>query len=277
MLRPLPWRAVQALGRYAGWLTWLVAASGRNLALEHLAIAFPEKTAGELRGIARESALHHGTNLFEILHLMNRDADFLLSQIDWEGWDEIERARDSGQPLVLLTAHSGNWEILGAGISSKGLRLNAFARELSDSAANKVIVGLRERFGTRMILRGAKGSTRELLRTLRGNGALIILIDQDTRVDGVWVPFFGRPAYTPVGAAKIALRHKAILLPVFTKRQNNGRHLIHVHPALELPDDPTEATARMTREVERQVRRQPAQWVWMHRRWKRQPRKESSA
>lgn len=98
-----------------------------------------------------------------------------------------------------------------------------------------------------------------------------MLIDQDTKVDGVWVPFFGRPAFTPVGAAELALRQKAIVLPFFIERKADGDHLLRFLPPLDLPDDPREATALMTRAIEEQVRRRPEQWVWMHRRWRRQP------
>ena len=120
-------------------------------------------------------------------------------------------------------------------------------------------------------LRGSEGAARQLLAALRKGGALGMLIDQDTKVDGVWVPFFGRPAFTPVGAAKIALRQNTAVIPTFIERLEDGRHLATFHPPLDLPDDPTEATALMTTKIEEQVRRRPEQWVWRHRRWRRQP------
>lgn len=97
-----------------------------------------------------------------------------------------------------------------------------------------------------------------------------MLIDQDTKVDGVWVPFFGRPAFTPAGAAKIALRSNAAVIPTFIERLPDGRHLAVFQAPLDLPDDPNAATALMTARIEEQVRRRPEQWVWMHRRWRRQ-------
>jgi KDO2-lipid IV(A) lauroyltransferase len=74
-----------------------------------------------------------------------------------------------------------------------------------------------------------------------------------------------------VGAAKIARRQNTAVIPAFIERLENGRHVVTLHPALDLPDDPTEATALMTAKIEEQVRRRPEQWVWMHRRWRRQP------
>jgi KDO2-lipid IV(A) lauroyltransferase len=111
---------------------------------------------------------------------------------------------------------------------------------------------------------------------LRAGGSLGMLIDQDTRVEGVWVPFFGHPAFTPVGAARIALRQRAAAVPTFIERLPDGTHLARFHPPLDLPADETEATALLTRAIEDQIRRVPAQWVWMHRRWRRRPADEPS-
>jgi KDO2-lipid IV(A) lauroyltransferase len=110
-----------------------------------------------------------------------------------------------------------------------------------------------------------------MLHALRRRGGLAILIDQDTRVEGVWVPFFGRPAFTPVGAARLALKRDVAVVPVFDERLADGTHRAHFEPPLDLPADEVEATAMMTRAIEAQIRRVPEQWVWMHRRWRRQP------
>jgi KDO2-lipid IV(A) lauroyltransferase len=145
------------------------------------------------------------------------------------------------------------------------------ARILDEPGLQRMLAGLRERFGTRTIARGTEGAARQLLTTLRRGGALGMLIDQDTKVEGVWVPFFGRLAFTPSGAAKIALRQRTAVIPTFIERLPDGRHRATFHPSLDLPDDLTEATALMTGKIEEQVRRRPEQWVWMHRRWRRQP------
>ena len=145
------------------------------------------------------------------------------------------------------------------------------ARALEETGLNELLLGFRRRFGTATLERGAPGAARRLLRVLRAGGSLGMLIDQDTRVEGVWVPFFGRPAFTPVGAAKIALRQGAAVVPAFIERLADGTHLARFHPPLDLPADEVEATALMTRAIEEQIRRVPEQWVWMHRRWRRQP------
>jgi KDO2-lipid IV(A) lauroyltransferase len=97
-----------------------------------------------------------------------------------------------------------------------------------------------------------------------------LLADQDFESEGVMVPFFGRPAFTPVGPARLALRRRCQMIPVFDHRLPDGRHLVEILPRLELPGDEAAATATLTEVIETQIRRFPEQWVWMHRRWRRQ-------
>ena len=267
----LPWRAAQQVGRGIGTLGWTLARRDRRRALDHLALAFPEKPEPERRRLARDCFRHLGAVLGECLHLFHRDCAFVGAVVEVEGFEVIEEVRREGRPLVLFTGHCGNWELLGAAVNCRGLGMAVVARPLDEPVQQRLLTALRERFGTPSIARGSEGAARQLLATLRRGGALGMLIDQDTKIDGVWVPFFGRPAFTPVGAAKIALRQNTAVIPAFIERLEDGRHAVTLHPPLDLPDDPTAATALMTARIEEQIRRRPEQWVWMHRRWRRQP------
>ena len=119
--------------------------------------------------------------------------------------------------------------------------------------------------------RGSRSASRQLLRALRSGKVLAMLVDQDIQTDGVWVPFFGRLAHTPSALADLALRLDAAVVPAFDERLPDGKHRIRFLEPLDLPDDRVAATAAMTAVIEEQIRRRPEQWVWMHRRWRRQP------
>jgi Kdo2-lipid IVA lauroyltransferase/acyltransferase len=267
----LPWRQAQRAGSAIGSLGWALVRRDRRRTLEHLALAFPSMPEPERRRLGRACFRHHGTTLAECLHLFHRDCRFVASVVEAQGWDEVEKARREDRPVLIVTGHCGNWELLAAAINCRGLGMAVVARPLDEPEQQRMLAGLRERFGTPTIARGQEGAARQLLIALRRGGALGMLIDQDTKVDGVWVPFFGHPAFTPVGAAKIALRQNTAVIPTFIERLPDGRHLATFHPCLDLPNDPTKATALMTAKIEEQVRRVPEQWVWMHRRWRRQP------
>jgi KDO2-lipid IV(A) lauroyltransferase len=271
-LARVSWRAAQRCGRGVGALIWWCGRRDRRRALHHLELAFPDLPAGERRGLARACFRHHGINLAECLHLLGRDGAALLAVVEFEGWEEVERVVAAGQPLVLVTGHCGNWELLGAAFNCRGLAMTVVARPLDAAPLQRLLNRFRERFGTPAVSRGSLRSARQLLSALRCGRALGMLIDQDTlKVESVWVPFFGRPARTPVGAVKIALRQQAVVIPTFIERQPDGRHRIRILPPVALPPEPQRATALLTQAIEQQVRRCPEQWVWMHRRWRRQP------
>jgi KDO2-lipid IV(A) lauroyltransferase len=268
----LPWRAAQRAGRAIGTLGWTLSRRDRRRALDHHALADPDMPKSERLRLGRDGFRHLGTVLGECLHLFHSDCAFVGSVVEVQGFEIVEEIRREGRPLVLFTGHCGNWELLGAAVNCRGVEMTVVARSLDEPEQQKRLAGLRARFGTPTIERGGEGAVRQLLGTLRRGGALGMLIDQDSgKMEGIWVPFFGRPAFTPVGAAKIALKQKAAVVPVFIERLPEGQHVVRFQPALDLPDDPQEATALMTAKIEEQIRRRPEQWVWMHRRWRRQP------
>lgn len=272
----LPWPLCQATGRALGALAWLVLKRDRRRALDHLKLAFPELSQGERRALARRCFRHLGTCLTELLHIWGRDAARAEGHVEVVGFEEIERVRTTGRPIVVLTGHVGNWELISCANHSHGLGLAAMTRGLDDAGLQRISLDLRAHLGSEAIARGSRASSRQMLRTLKSGGALAMLIDQDIRTDGVWVPFFGKLAHTPTAGADIALRLGAEVVPTFAERLPDGGHRVTFHPALRLPSDVEGATAMMTAAIEEQIRRRPEQWVWMHRRWRRRPPEERS-
>ncbi len=267
----LDWGEAQAIGQTIGRLAWMTANRDRERSLEHLAIAFPALSAEGCRKIGRASFLHLGALLTECLWLAERGPAEILRRVAIEGWEEIERARAARRPLVIVSGHCGNWELIHAALGARGLGMAVVARGLDEPGLHRSLLALRGRFGTTTIVRGDPRAPRELRRALRDTGALALLIDQDTKVEGAWVDFLGRPAWTPTGAAEIALRFGATVLPTFTERLADGSHRLRIEPALRLSTDPVAATQAMTDRIAEQIRSVPEQWVWMHRRWRTRP------
>jgi len=155
--------------------------------------------------------------------------------------------------------------------------MTAAVREIYDPRLNRFAGALRARFGTEIVERGHTAG-RILARALMKNRINGLLIDQDIRdIQGVFVPFFGRPAWTPSGAAALALKVGSPVIPAFIHRTADHRHHVEVHPPLPVPltgsdeDRIRELTAAATAAIENQVRAHPEQWVWMHRRWRTRP------
>jgi KDO2-lipid IV(A) lauroyltransferase len=240
-------------------------------------VAFPELSQAGREQIGRDSFRHLATSACELLHMRMRSPAAASTHVRVEGFEEIERIRALGKPIIILTGHCGNWELISTANHSHGLGVVAMTRELESSAMQELAVGLRAHLGSETIARGSRSSSRQLLRTLRSGGTLVFLIDQDLDTEGVFVPFFGRLAYTPVAVSNLAQRLKAEVVPTFSERCQDGSHLVRFHPAVDLPGDVVAATALLTTRIEEQIRRRPEQWVWIHRRWRRRPPEETGS
>ncbi|MFN2237955.1 MAG: lysophospholipid acyltransferase family protein [Thermoanaerobaculia bacterium] len=269
--RRLPLPAARRAGKAVGRLAYRVVAKERRRALQHLALALPDLSPAEHQRIAREMFQHLGQSLFEIAWLPNLDAMNLEVHTRFEGLEGMRMAAESGRGVILFTGHCGNWEWMGAAMALAGLPTKTVARDIYDPRLNEFIVGFRRHFGVESIGRGSTTSARDILQTLRKGYILAMLIDQNIRAENVIVPFFGIPAPTPVGAARLAVRSGAWAVAGFIERGSDGIQTVRFEEPIPTSrdTDPVELTAAMTAAIERQVRRAPEQWVWMHRRWKK--------
>lgn len=275
----LPLSAAQRLGSWLGGLAYRVASRERRRALDGLSRAFPEKDAQEREALARESFRHLGRMAFELACVRQLDAD-LAHHVEWPEADRARFARawERGRGVLFVTGHLGSWELLARRITSAGFPSATIAREASDPRMTALLGRFREQGGLQTIWRGDPGAARAMLRTLREGRALGLLIDQDTRVQSVFVPFFGHLAATPRAPADLALRTGAALLVGTCFRQPDGRYRLEIEeldvPAPSRTGREAQAlalTAALTERLEAAIRRHPSQWVWMHERWKTRP------
>jgi Kdo2-lipid IVA lauroyltransferase/acyltransferase len=176
----------------------------------------------------------------------------------------------------VVTGHIGAWELFARRIAALGIPCGTVAKEAHDPRITRLLDQSRRRAGVRVFWRGAPLSARELLRFLRNQrGILGVLIDQDTRVTGHFVPFFGRPAFTPRAAGDLAAHLGAPLLVGCAHRLARGMHrialrTIEVERTGDRDADSLALTAAATRALESEIRASPAEWVWMHPRWRTQ-------
>ncbi len=273
----LPARTAARLGEAFGSAAFHLAGGERRKALESLAVAFPEKTALEREAIALSSFRHLGRCAFENACLPKLDHS-LDGRIEWPAADRerLERAVGRGRGVVVVTGHVGNWELLAQFLAQSKMAGVAVAKELSDPRLTALLDEFRAQRGVRSVWRGAHGAAKSILRALRSGQIVGMLIDQDTDVQSVFVPFFGKLAATPRAASDLALRTSAPVLVAFCQRKQDGAYRVSIEEVAYQPTGEREAdvvslTARLTSRIEDAIRRAPEQWVWMHRRWKTQP------
>ena len=273
--RHLPLSVLRACGKAIGDLGWLVLKRYRVRAMNNIAIAFPEWSVQQRRATVRRMFHDLGASTFELGWLANLNADTLKETTEIHGAEHIEEALAAGRGMLIFTGHCGNWEWLAATVSLLGHPLTILQRDRDEPDFNRIILQLHERFGMRTIGRGSTAGALEMFRALRDGGLLAFLIDQNIRAESVKVPFFGKPALTPIGPAKLAVRAEAPVMICFIER-SGGKQIVHFEKAIATTRDadPVEITARLTAAIEAHIRRVPEQWVWFHPRWKDRPKWE---
>jgi KDO2-lipid IV(A) lauroyltransferase len=269
----LPAPAGLALGRALGRGAHALLGTPRRLAREHVAIAFPELDADARGRLVRATFEHAGESFAELglWRKLSRQPDY----VEIENLAALDDALAGGRGALAITGHVGNWELLAATVSSRGYGVSVVARRVHDERFNSLITRFRGDRGMEILLRDAPDFLAQVREALGRNRIVALLVDQDSRGAGVFVPFFGRPARTPPGAAVLALRTRAPVVTVFIRRRPTGGHRISFE---RFPVDAgagkgqiIELTARFTAAIEAAIRRAPAEWVWWHERWRRQP------
>jgi KDO2-lipid IV(A) lauroyltransferase len=265
------------LGEAIGGMAYRLLRKPRQLALEHLRIAFGDSLSPAAREhLARASFVNAARTFCEIAKIDEIRAQ-QESYIEAEGWEHLERVRAQGGGCIAITGHIGNWELLAAYVAWRGVPIAAVARRVYAERLNQLLVGFRQRQGVETILRESPSSARQILRALKSGSVLAMLIDQDTHVPSVYVPFFGRLARTPMAAAALAARRELPVLAAFMQRRGDWGCRVVIRPPIEIrlsgdrQADIRSLTAQFNAAIEAQIRANPAEWVWWHRRWRRAP------
>ncbi|MBI3813914.1 MAG: lysophospholipid acyltransferase family protein [Nitrospinae bacterium] len=265
--------SVQVL-RGMGLLLYLFDSRHRKTALSNLRASFPEKHDTEITGVAKDVFKNIGSIVAEMARVLKDGNKWLEKAVIYEGMENLTGAIKKGNGALIMTGHIGNWEI-GA-LAGKDYKLNFVVRTLDNRFLNKIIYKIRTTFNSGVIEK--KNAVREILRCLKRNELVAILMDQNTsRDEGVFVDFFGRKACTTPVIATLAMRTGAPVLPIFAIREGTGKIKIIVGEAIEVipsgdyQEDIERYTAVFTGIIESVIRKYPDQWLWLHRRWKTKP------
>ncbi len=264
----LPLGVAIRIGRLIGVCGCFIAGSYRRIALRNLAIAFPEKSADELRSLAR---MHFATligNLFAAEKIGRMPRDRIESLVKIEGREIIEDLIAKKRGIVSLVSHIGNWELLSqiwpvVFQCPSGSVYQQLGNRYVDAHVRKT----RGRLGLALFER--KEGFSQAIDMLRKGGCVGVLFDQHAGDAGVWCPLFGRLASTTSLPAMLALRTKAALIPLAMHTDGIGKWRL----VIEAPVEPVEneagaVTAQLNHALENQIRSQPADWFWVHNRWK---------
>jgi KDO2-lipid IV(A) lauroyltransferase len=276
----LPRPLCLAMGKGLGILAFHLDRKHRAVALFNLAEAFGlEKSERERMFIARDSFAHFGRVIADILKISHYSRKKIQRLITAEGREHLVAALARRKGVLLFTAHFGNWEI-GSAWASEIAIFRVIARALDNRLIEKDLVRLRAKLGAQMIYKFGAG--KHILRALKRNEIVAILIDQNVlRSQAVFVDFFGKQAATTPSLADLHLKTGAPLVPAFCHPVKNNRYLLKIMPPLEfvqtgsLEEDELKITQFCTKIIEQEIRRHPAAWLWVHKRWNTRPADEA--
>jgi KDO2-lipid IV(A) lauroyltransferase len=249
----------------------------RRVGLRNLELAFPMMPAAERTRMLRLEYRNLGWLLAEFCQMSSYSREFASRFIRYEGLDHYLKARDRGKGVLVLTGHLGAWELSSFYHSLAGYPMGMVIRRLDNPLVDELVNRIRCQHGNRVLHKD--DFARGLIAAMRGGGTVGILMDTNmTPPQGLFVPFFGVPACTASGLARVALKTGAAVLPGFLLwEEAERRYVLRFYPEIALATtgdaeaDAAENTARFTAVLEESIRQYPSQWLWMHRRWKTRP------
>jgi KDO2-lipid IV(A) lauroyltransferase len=277
----LPRPLARAIGITLGLAVYTLHRRLRRVGLRNLALAFPDMPERERRRILRGEFISLGRQLAEVCLFPRYTRENLSRIVIYDGFENFERAYARGKGVLFLTGHLGAWELSAFAHSLNGHPLSIVMRSLDNPHIDALLESYRTMHGNRTV--DKDDFVRGLLSAMRAGETVGILMDTNmTPPQGVFVDFFGIPACTASGLARIALRTDAAVVPGFTVWDSNLRkYILRFEPAVELirtgdnkndnEADVVANTAKFTKVLEDVIRRYPDQWLWVHRRWKTRP------
>jgi KDO2-lipid IV(A) lauroyltransferase len=278
--RILPLSIAIDMGQTLGWIGFSLLRIRRQVTLENLRFAFPDKSELWVKKTAGACYRHFGRVAVELARLPKLNHRWIERNIDFRGRDVLEHCLGKDRGSIVLSGHFGNWEIMGATTAAMGFPISYIVTTQRNKGVEALIDNLRR--GKNIEIIKTHDSPKKMIQALKNNRLLAVLSDQDAHEDGEFVPFFGRPASTPRGGPVLHLKTGSTLMFGYATGLPKGKWQVTFE---EIPAPPSHLNinekvkailTHATERLEQEIRKHPEQWLWMHQRWKTQPPKEKS-
>ncbi len=278
----VPYRISLRMGDAVGVLVYLFWRSRRRIAMDNLrgAVSRGAITLNESpHSVVFRNFRNLGRFFVEVSKIYYGVSAGIFRNVELIGAENLRKALDKGKGVLLISGHCGNWELMGVYISRHLTKVKGIARKQDNFYINRLIEKTRQRYGNSVIYK--EGALKKLLASLKRNEAVGMLIDQSVvRSEGLILQFLGRNAYVMKTPAIIARKTGSPVVPLFIRRTKNG-HMIEIGDEIPLTEGEDSDfslicdTANFSGAIEEFIRKYPAEWLWIHRRWKR-PRENAA-
>jgi len=270
LLQKLSPKAGYYLGKLIAYLAYFITPSRREHSRLNIKRAL-NLNDQESKELIKEVYENLGYNFAEFLMEDAFSKEDIDQMVDFNGLEHLDQALKEGNGVILYTGHFGNWELLGAVLAIKGYPINSIARKQNNSLFDKKINEIRRGIGIGIIPKGL--AVRQAFKKLKRNQVVAILGDQDARSHGWKLNFFDRDASTYAGAVQFAKRTGAPIVPMFFHRQGWLKHKLKVYKARKINKNASQLELKAELQslldlTEKEIRENPADWMWLHKRWK---------
>ncbi|MFT3755071.1 MAG: lysophospholipid acyltransferase family protein [Pseudoxanthomonas sp.] len=272
----LPQRVLLALGGVLAWLLWPLLGKRRRIARVNIDLCFPQLGEAKRNRLLKDNLRNTVTGALELIRAWYAPAQALRGLADIEGLQHLHAARAAGKGVLLFGGHFPHAELCARLLGEAlGERIHVLVRHNNNACIEALMDSARRRVFAGTI---GKKDMRGLLRTLSHGGIVAYSADQNFNYQNAFVPFFGVPAATLTATPDLARRGNAVVLPFWFHRDATGRYQLRVEPTWPgwPGGDPAADAARYMTELENVVREHPAQYLWVHRRFKTRPPGEAS-
>jgi KDO2-lipid IV(A) lauroyltransferase len=276
LFRLLPLRFCELMGKLLASMAYLIDTEHRTVAEKNLRNAYgDELSEPQIHEIIRQSYLHLasvGIDFIKLPRIIN--SNNWQNHFEFEGLENAQKALEEGKGALCVTGHVGNWEVLGCAMAYVyNHSVHSIAKHMENPYMDKFFTQLREKNGQKIIF--TENAAREILRVLKNNQLLGILVDQHVRGNSILVDFFGQKASTTRSVATLSLKTGAPVIMFFARRLEGGYKFkitvsepLQVEKTGDMEKDIFNLTQRCTNLVESKIRERPHEWLWIHRRWK---------
>ena len=256
------------LGGIIGRLIGPLFRSKKNI-LSNINKAMPELDKKNTELIIKRMWENYGRILSEYLFIKDFRNSKLENFIEVEGQEILNKLKQSGEPVIFISGHFNNFELMAMQIEKSGINLAAIYRPLNNIFLNKIMEGIRKKYICKKQIKKGRKGTRELLEFFKKNYSIALMIDQRVS-EGIKSNFFNEPALTTTIPAQLVKKFGCKVVPIYIERKNNFYFKMKINNPITYNKESTteEITLNLNKWLEKMIIRDPDQWIWTHNRWK---------
>jgi len=241
-----------------------------NISYSNLSKAFPKLSKIEKKNIIKNMWKNYGKILAEYMFIKNfKESEDLSKNIIIENQNELELIKKNSKPVVFISGHFNNFELMAMHIEKSGIDLAAVYRPLNNKFLNPLMENIRKKYICKKQIKKGITGTKELLKNFKDGASVALMIDQRVS-EGIHSDFFSEKAWTTTVPAQFVKKYNAKIVPIYIERIKENKFKIQIYKAMEFSENDTiqSITLNLNKILEKMIAKNPEQWIWTHNRWK---------